>query len=91
MNKSEWIAIAAERAGVPKKDAERLLNAALEIAADALEKGEKVMLSGFGVLEVKERQARVGRNPKTKEIVEIPASKSPVFKASQALKDRVAK
>jgi DNA-binding protein HU-beta len=91
MNKSEWIAIAAERAGVPKKDAERVLNAALEVAADALEKGEKVMLSGFGVLEVKERQARVGRNPKTKESVEIPASKSPVFKASPALKDRVAK
>ena len=57
----------------------------------ALVKGEKVQLSGFGTFEVKEREARIGRNPHTKESIEIPATKVPVFKASKALKDTVAK
>ena len=52
--------------------------------------GDKVQLSGFGIFEVKDRQARVGRNPKTKEAIEIPASRQPVFKPSKALKDIVA-
>jgi len=91
MNKTELIAIAAEKAGMTKKDAERVINAAIDTAIAALEKGDKVQLSGFGIFEVKHRQSRVGRNPRTKEAVEIPASKSPAFKASKALKDRVAK
>ena len=91
MNKTELIAVAAEKAGISKKDAERLLNAALDTIALNLAKGEKVQLSGFGIFEVKDRQARVGRNPATKEAIQIPASRVPNFKPSQALKDIVEK
>ena len=91
MNKTELIAIAAENAGMTKKDTERVLNAALDAITLALVKGEKVQLSGFGTFETKNREARVGRNPHTKEAVEIPATRVPGFKASKALKDSVAK
>ena len=91
MNKTELIAIAAEKAGMTKKDAERFLNAALDTVTATLASGEKVQLSGFGIFEAKPREARVGRNPRTKEAIEIPATRTPVFKASKALKDAVAK
>ena len=91
MNKTELIAIAAEHAGMTKKDSERLINAAIDAITQGLVKGEKVQLSGFGTFETKDREARVGRNPHTKEAVEIPATKVPVFKASKALKDNIAK
>ena len=91
MNKTELIAIAAENAGLTKKDTERVLNAAIDAITAALVKGEKVQLSGFGTFETKEREARIGRNPHTKESIEIPATKVPVFKASKALRDTVAK
>jgi len=91
MNKSELIAITAENAGMTKKDTERMLNAAIDAITLALEKGEKVQLSGFGTFEVKTREARIGRNPHTKEAVEIPATRVPAFKASKALKDTIAK
>ena len=91
MNKPELIAAAAEKAGLPKKDAERLLNAAIDTVIAALAKGERVQLSGFGAFEVKEREVRVRRNSRTKETMEIPATRSPAFKASKALKDIVAK
>ena len=91
MNKSELIAVAAEKAGMTKKDAERLLNAALDTVTATLAAGEKVQLSGFGIFEPKTREARVGRNPRTKESIEIPATRTPVFKASKALKDTVSK
>ena len=91
MNKTELIAIAAENAGLTKKDTERVLNAAIDAISLALVKGEKVQLSGFGTFETKTRQARIGRNPHTKEAVEIPATRVPAFKASKALKDIVAK
>ena len=91
MNKTELIALAAEHSGMTKKDAERVLNAALDAITVSLIKGEKVQLSGFGTFEIKEREARVGRNPHTKESVEIPATTVPVFKASKVLKDTVAK
>ena len=91
MNKTELIAIAAQNAGMTKKDAERCLNAALDAMTAALRQGDKVQLSGFGSFEVKDREARVGRNPHTKEAIEIPATKVPVFKASKALRDTVAK
>ena len=91
MNKTELIAVAAEKSGMTKKDAERLLNAALDTVAATLAEGEKVQLSGFGIFEAKTREARVGRNPRTKESIEIPATRTPVFKASKALKDTVAK
>ena len=91
MNKTELIAAAAENAGVAKKDAERVLNAAIDAVTAALVNGEKVQLSGFGIFEVRAREARMGRNPHTKEAVEIPASRVPAFKASKALKDAVKK
>ena len=91
MNKTELIAIAAENAGMTKKDTERMLNAAIDAITEALSRGEKVQLSGFGTFEVKDREARVGRNPHTKEAVEIPATRVPAFKDSKSLKDIVAK
>ena len=91
MNKTELIAIAAENAGLTKKDTERVLNAAIDAITFALVKGEKVQLSGFGTFETKDREARVGRNPHTKEAIEIPATRVPSFKASKALKDIVTK
>ena len=91
MNKTELISIAAENAGLTKKDTERILNAALDAITASLVKGEKVQISGFGTFETKDREARVGRNPHTKETIEIPATRVPSFKASKALKDNVAK
>lgn len=91
MNKTELIATAAERSGIAKKDAERLINAAIDTVTEALVKGEKVQLTGFGSFEVKDREARVGRNPHTREAIEIPATRVPLFKPSKALKDNVAK
>ena len=91
MNKSELIAVAAEHAGISKKDAERLFNAAIDAASAALEQGEKVQLTGFGTFEVKPREAKVGRDPRTKEPIKIPATKVPVFKPSKGLRDRVGK
>ena len=91
MNKTELIAVAAERAGIAKKDAERLLNAAIDVMTESLVAGDKIQLTGFGTFEVKDREARVGRNPKTLEAIEIPATRVPQFKASKALKDHVAK
>ena len=91
MNKTELIAAAAESAGLTKKDTERVLNAAIDAITAALVKGEKVQLSGFGSFETKTREARVGRNPHTKQAIEIPATRVPTFKPSKALKDNVAK
>ena len=90
MNKTDLIAEVAVKAGLSKKDAEKALNATLDTITAALAAGEKVQLVGFGGFEVKSREARVGRNPRTKETIEIPASKLPVFKAGKALKDKVA-
>ena len=90
MNKTELVAIVAENAGLTKKDAERVVNASIDAITAALIKGEKVQLSGFGTFETKEREARIGRNPHTKEAIDIPATRVPSFKASKALKDNVA-
>ena len=91
MNKTELITSVAQAAGVTKKDAERVVNAAFETITAQLAAGERVQVSGFGIFEVKERQARVGRNPQTKEAIEIPASKAPTFKPAKTLKDAVSK
>lgn len=91
MNKTELIAAAAESAGLTKKDTERVLNAAIDAITAALMKGEKVQLSGFGSFETKTREARVGRNPHTKEAIEIPATRVPAFKASKALRDSISR
>ena len=91
MNKTELIAVVAEKVGMTKKDAERVVSATIETIEASLVKGEKVSLSGFGIFEVKAREARVGRNPRTKETIQIPATRLPAFKASKALKDSVSK
>ena len=91
MNKTELIAAAAQSTGLTKKDTERVINAALDALTACLTTGEKVQISGFGTFEVKAREARIGRNPHTKEAIDIPATNVPVFKASKALKDIVAK
>ena len=91
MNKTELIAAAAERSGLTKKDAEKVLNAAIDAISAALVQGDKVQVSGFGIFEVKEREARTGRNPQTGEPMEIAASRVPTFKASKTMKDALAK
>ena len=91
MNKAELINAVAASTGFSKKDAETVVSATLDAITAALQEGEKVQLVGFGSFEVKKRAARIGRNPKTKETIEIPASVVPVFKAGKALKDSVSK
>lgn len=90
MNKTELIAAVAEKAELSKKDAEAAVTAAIDAITAALAEGEKVQLVGFGSFEVKSRAERTGRNPQTGEVIPIPASKAPVFKAGKALKDAVA-
>lgn len=89
MNKSELIAAIAAKTGETKKSAEANLNAFTATVAEALVKGEKVQLVGFGSFETRKKAARKGRNPRTKEEIKIPASKAPAFKAGKALKDMV--
>lgn len=91
MNKTELINEVAKKCGISKKDAEKAVNATIDTIADTLAAGDKVQLVGFGSFETKTREARMGRNPRTKEAVEIPAATVPVFKAGKALKDKVAK
>ena len=91
MNKAELISAVAEKTGMSKKDTEAVVSTALDTIVAAMAEGEKVQLVGFGSFEVKKRAARMGRNPKTKEAIEIPASRVPVFKAGKALKDIVSK
>ena len=91
MNKSDLIAAIAAKTGDTKKSAEETVNAFVNVVTEALVKGDKVQLVGFGSFEVRKRAARKGRNPQTKEEIKIPASKAPVFKAGKALKDLVKK
>ena len=91
MNKTELIAAVAEKTAMSKKDSEKAVSAVLDAVTEALVKGEKVQLVGFGTFEVKERAAHMGRNPRTKEPMEIAASRVAGFKVGKALKDAVAK
>ena len=91
MNKTELIAAAAVRAGLSKKDAEKAVSAVFDAITDAMVAGDRVQVAGFGIFEAKDREARVGRNPHTKETIQIPATRVPGFKASKNLKDAVAK
>ena len=91
MNKTELIAAAAEAAGVSKKDAAAVVDAALDAIVAAMANGDKVQLIGFGTFEARERAAREGLNPQTGEKVQIAACKVPSFKAGKALKDSVNK
>ena len=89
MNKTEFIAAIADKAELSKKDAEKALNAFVDVTSGSLAKGEKVQLIGFGTFDVKKRPARVARNPRTGAENKIAASKAPAFKAGKALKDKV--
>jgi len=90
MNKAELIAVVAEKTGLSKKDSEKALNATFEAITESLKAGDKVAMVGFGTFEVKTRGERIGRNPKTKAEIKIPATRVPGFKAGKALKDAVA-
>ena len=91
MTKAELIARAAEKAGVSKKQADRCLKAFVEVIEDALAKGERVAIPGFGVFQVRERAARKGRNPRTGEVITIEARKVVHFKAAKQLRELVNK
>ena len=90
MNKADLISAVAEKTGMSKKDSESAVAAIVDVITVSLVQGEKVQLVGFGSFEVKERAARIGRNPHTKEEIQIAATKVPIFKAGKALKDTVA-
>ncbi len=90
MNKGELISAVATKAGITKKDAEKVIVALFDSIEEALVSGEKVQLVGFGTFEVRERAAREGRNPRTNEVLKIDATKVPAFKAGKQLKDAVA-
>ena len=89
MNKTELVAIMAEKADLSKKDAEKAVKAVLDVISESLEQGDKVALIGFGTFEVRQRKAREGRNPRNNEPIQIEASKTPAFKAGKQLKDLV--
>ena len=91
MNKAELITSMAEKSKLTKKDAESALKALIESVEEALENGQKVQLVGFGTFETRARAAREGRNPRTKEVINIPATTVPVFKAGKEFKDKVNK
>ncbi|MBE9120724.1 MULTISPECIES: HU family DNA-binding protein [Microcoleaceae] len=90
MNKGELVDAVAEKATVTKKQADAVLSAALEAIMEAVSEGDKVTLVGFGSFESRERKAREGRNPKTGDKMEIPATRVPAFSAGKLFKDRVA-
>ncbi len=89
MNKSELISVVAEKTGLTKKDTEKVVNAVFDGIGEALAKGEKVQVIGFGTFDIRDRKAREGRNPATGDTIQIPAVKVPVFKAGKALKDNI--
>ena len=91
MNKADLINAVAAKTEVSKKETEAVITATLDAITAAMQQGDKVQLVGFGSFEVKKRAERIGRNPKTKEEIKIPASKIPAFTAGKALKDAVAK
>jgi len=89
MNKTELVTALAAKTELSKKDAEKAVNAFVDVISEELAKGEKIQLIGFGTFAVKDRPARVARNPRTGEEIKIAASKAPGFKAGKALKDKV--
>lgn len=91
MNKTELIEAIASRTDMTKTDVDKVISSLVDVITDALADGDKVSLKGFGIFEVRARDARIGRNPRTGETMEIAASKVPAFKASSALKKAVNK
>jgi DNA-binding protein HU-beta len=90
MNKGELVDAVAEKANVTKKQADAVLSAAIDTIIEAVASGDKVTLVGFGSFESRERKAREGRNPKTNEKMEIPATKVPAFSAGKLFREKVA-
>lgn len=91
MNKNDLIAIVADNAEFTKADAARAVDAVIDAITDALTDGEEVRLVGFGTFLVAKRKATEGRNPRTGEVIKIPASKQPKFRAGKGLKDAINK
>lgn len=91
MNRAELVQAVVEKSGLKKMDAERAVGAVLEAVESALQRGDKVVLTGFGSFEVRDRSARMGRNPQTGEEIEIAATRVPVFKAGKTLREAVHK
>ncbi|MCI7085445.1 MAG: HU family DNA-binding protein [bacterium] len=91
MNKTELVALVAEKSGLTKKDAEAAVSATLDVIVDSIAKGEKVQFVGFGTFEQRVRNERTGCDPRTGKTITIPASKVPAFKAGRAFKDAVNK
>ena len=89
VNKAELITAVAEKADLTKRDVETVVNAITEVIEEALARGEKVSLVGFGTFEIRDRAARMGRNPQTKQEIKIPATRVPAFRAGKSLKDRI--
>lgn len=89
MNKTELVAAVAAKADLSKKDSEKAVAAVIDAVTETLKENGKVQLVGFGTFEVRERAARTGINPQTKQTINIAASKNPVFKAGKALKDAI--
>ena len=89
MNKSELVAYIAEKVGLTKADAERTVEAFMSAVTETLQKEESVTLTGFGAFSISHRKARVARNPRTGETVNVPATKAPKFKAGKKLKEAV--
>lgn len=89
MNKLELVNEMASKSGLSKKDTENALKAFIETVEETLTRGEKIQLVGFGTFETRVRAAREGRNPKTKEVIQIPETTVPVFKAGAAFKEKV--
>lgn len=91
MNRTDLVNSVAAKASISKKDADAAVAAVIASVTEALKKGDKVQLVGFGTFEVRARAAKQGRNPRTGATMTIPASKVPAFKAGKGLKDAVAK
>jgi len=89
MKKAEFIDAVAERGNMQKSDAAAAVEAVLETISDTLKKGDQISLVGFGTFLVRRREARQGRNPRTGEAIDIPASNMPSFKAGKGLKESV--
>lgn len=89
MNKAELISSVAEKAEMTKRDAEKAVNAVFAVIEEALSQGEKVQLVGFGTFEVRDRAARMGRNPQTGEEIRIAATRVPAFRAGKVLRDAI--
>ena len=89
MTKMELVEAVAKTAGVTKTESQRVVDSVIECISKALERGEKVTVTGFGTFEVRQRAARMGRNPQTGETIQIPAQRTPAFRSGKSLKDAV--